>query len=141
MHNLNLIIFCMFQTLYLPRGYAFLCYLTPEHATSAIQELNNHEIRPGVNIAVSKSDGNKRLYMGNIHKEKTQEELLKELQILFTGVKSVFVQQDVNEPSHNRGLKLVCVQPNTALSNLLILPLKIKPNITLLKLKLEYPGL
>ena len=42
--------------------------------------------------------------MGNIHKEKTQEELLNELQILFTGVRSVFVQQDLNEPSHNRGL-------------------------------------
>lgn len=41
--------------------------------------------------------------MGNIHKEKTQEELLKELQLLFTGVKGVFVQQDLNEPSHNRG--------------------------------------
>lgn len=96
------------------RGYGFLCYLTPEEAEKAITELNGHEIRPGVHIAVSKSEGNRRLYMGNIHKEKTQEELLGELQSLFSGVKDVFIQQDVNNPSNNRGRyqknKLVSIQ-------------------------------
>lgn len=101
--NVRYLAINMFTLLFF-RGYAFLCYLTPEHATNAIKELNGHEIRPGVQIAVSKSEGNKRLYMGNIHKEKSQEELLAELQILFTGVKGVFVQQDANEPAHNRGL-------------------------------------
>ena len=86
------------------RGYAFLRYLTPVDAESAIKELNEYEIQPGHKINVTKSEGNKRLYMGNILKEKGKDELLVELKALFPGVTNIFTQEDINEPKLNRGM-------------------------------------
>ena len=90
-------------TLFKIRGYAFLCFLREEDAEKAISEAGGHEIRSGVHMTVSKSEGNRRLYMGNIHKERSEEELLGELETLFSGVKGVVAQQDNTNTQLNRG--------------------------------------
>ncbi|KAI1721848.1 RNA recognition motif domain-containing protein [Ditylenchus destructor] len=62
------------------RGYAFLIYFDKEHANEAAKKYDGYEIQPGKALKVNVSVANTRLFIGNIPKSKSKEEILAELQ-------------------------------------------------------------
>ncbi|CAF4907193.1 unnamed protein product [Pieris macdunnoughi] len=60
------------------RGYAFVTFTTREATQRAVQELDNHEIKPGKTLRLKISVPNLRLFVGNIPKSKGKEEILEE---------------------------------------------------------------
>ncbi|CAH2040803.1 unnamed protein product, partial [Iphiclides podalirius] len=60
------------------RGYAFVTFTSREATQRAVQELDNHEIKPGKTLRIKISVPNLRLFVGNIPKSKGKEEILEE---------------------------------------------------------------
>ena len=62
----------------LNKGYAFITYCDRESAKRAVEKLNEFEIRPGKTLRVNISIANVRLFIGNIPKTKSKEEIREE---------------------------------------------------------------
>ncbi|XP_026682691.1 uncharacterized protein LOC103513782 [Diaphorina citri] len=60
------------------RGYAFVTYTSRDQADVATRELDNYEIKPGKTLKVNISVPNLRLFVGNIPKSKSREEIFEE---------------------------------------------------------------
>lgn len=92
------------------RGYAFVVVNSSDEARDAISQLDNTEIRPGCRVGVKRSVDNRRLFIGNIPREKSKEEFEKEIrrQPAFGGnVTKVIMYQDVQDKRKNRGFAFV----------------------------------
>ncbi|XP_057702607.1 probable RNA-binding protein 46 isoform X1 [Corythoichthys intestinalis] len=83
------------------RGYAFVMYTKKEEALLAIQMLNHHEVRPGKFIGVCASLNNCRLFLGNIPKDKSKEEISEEVKKVTEGLQEVTVYPSAT--GKNRG--------------------------------------
>lgn len=73
------------------RGFAFVTFASPSAAARAIEQLNNFEIRPKRFIGVIRSVDNCRLFIGGIPKDKTEEEIHREMCTLTEGVVRVIL--------------------------------------------------
>jgi len=60
------------------RGYCFVTYTDKTHAQEAITGLNNYEVRPGRFLKVNPSVANVRLFVGNIPKNRSRDEIKEE---------------------------------------------------------------
>uniref|UniRef100_A0A914C1Q0 Heterogeneous nuclear ribonucleoprotein Q n=1 Tax=Acrobeloides nanus TaxID=290746 RepID=A0A914C1Q0_9BILA len=91
------------------RGYAFLIYIDKEHAAEAAKKFNDYEIQPGKHLKVNVSVANTRLFIGNIPKSKSKEEILEELKKNAEGVVDVIIYSspDGGESRKNRGFCFV----------------------------------
>ncbi|CAG4936738.1 unnamed protein product [Colias eurytheme] len=89
------------------RGYAFVTYTTKADATAAVHELNNYEIRPRKHIGVVKSVDNCRLFIGNLPKNKTKEEVFEELSNRVSGIVDVIIYKNCFDRRQNRGFAFV----------------------------------
>ena len=59
----------------LNRGYAFVTYTTKDGAAEAVKHLNSLEIIEGKALKVNMSVPNTRLFIGNIPKSKSREDI------------------------------------------------------------------
>ncbi|XP_075971095.1 RNA-binding protein 47-like isoform X3 [Anticarsia gemmatalis] len=89
------------------RGYAFVTYTTKSEAYRAVKELNGYEIRPRRHIGVVKSVDNCRLFVGNIPKTKSKEEVLEELSKRVAGIVDVILYKNCYDKRLNRGFAFV----------------------------------
>ncbi|KAF1769772.1 hypothetical protein GCK72_001589 [Caenorhabditis remanei] len=90
------------------RGYAFVTYCEKEHATNAAKKFDGHEISTGKPLKVNVSIANTRLFLGNIPKTKSKDEILEELKSHAEGVTDVIVYSvPDNEKIRNRGFCFV----------------------------------
>ncbi|CAB3243992.1 unnamed protein product [Arctia plantaginis] len=89
------------------RGYAFVTYTSRADAYRAVKELNGYEIRPRRHIGVVKSVDNCRLFVGNIPKTKTKEEVLEELSKRVAGIVDVILYKNCYDKRLNRGFAFV----------------------------------
>ncbi|XP_047515653.1 probable RNA-binding protein 46 isoform X3 [Pieris napi] len=89
------------------RGYAFVTYATRAEAVAAIKKLANYEIRPRRHIGVVESVDNCRLYIGNIPKDATKEEVFKELSNRVPGMVRVIMYKNCFNRNQNRGYAFV----------------------------------
>ncbi|XP_026729305.1 probable RNA-binding protein 46 isoform X2 [Trichoplusia ni] len=89
------------------RGYAFVTYMTKGDACRAVKELNGYEIRPRRHIGVVKSVDNCRLFVGNIPKTKTKEEVLGELSKRVAGIVDLILYKNCYDKRLNRGFAFV----------------------------------
>ncbi|PAA56997.1 hypothetical protein BOX15_Mlig003882g1 [Macrostomum lignano] len=88
------------------RGYAFVRYVDKDSAKAAVDTLNDYEIRPGKKIKVNVSTPNLRLFVGNIPKTKSRDEIMEEFSKLTENLKDVIVYStpdDMNTQRKNRG--------------------------------------
>ncbi|PAA83949.1 hypothetical protein BOX15_Mlig014700g1 [Macrostomum lignano] len=88
------------------RGYAFVRYVDKDSAKAAVDTLNDYEIRPGKKIKVNVSTPNLRLFVGNIPKTKSRDEIMEEFSKLTENLKDVIVYStpdDLNTQRKNRG--------------------------------------
>ncbi|KAI6174078.1 hypothetical protein M3Y98_01150900 [Aphelenchoides besseyi] len=114
------------------RGYAFLLYCEKDHAAEAAKKYDGHEIQSGKQLKVNVSVANRRLFLGNIPKSKSKEEILEELkkhpavwgannnnQQKLEGVIDVIIYSspDAAENRKNRGFCFVDFQDHKAASD------------------------
>lgn len=87
------------------RGYAFLTYCEKAHAAEAAKKFDGYEILPGKNLKVNVSVANTRLFIGNIPKSKSKEEILEEFKQHAEGVTDciIYSSPDGGENRKNRG--------------------------------------
>ncbi|CAI4228109.1 unnamed protein product [Auanema sp. JU1783] len=91
------------------RGYAFLTYCEKSFASEAAKKFDGHEISPGKTLKVNVSVANTRLFLGNIPKSKSKDEILEELKKHAEGVVDVIVYTipDATDRHKNRGFCFV----------------------------------
>lgn len=86
------------------RGYCFVTYTEPKSAQEAVRELNNFEISPGKRMRVNITVANARLFVGNIPKNRSRDDLLTEFQKHSEGLLDVIVYGSPDDPKKkNRG--------------------------------------
>ncbi|KAG7160777.1 Heterogeneous nuclear ribonucleoprotein Q-like 1, partial [Homarus americanus] len=86
------------------RGYAFITFTTRSAANEAVRQLDNYNVRENAALKVNISIPNLRLFVGNIPKSKSKEEILEEFSKR-TGKESSCLLQ-LNEYEIQRGKKL-----------------------------------
>ncbi|XP_039750739.1 heterogeneous nuclear ribonucleoprotein R isoform X1 [Pararge aegeria] len=85
------------------RGYAFVTFTSRDATHRAVQELDNHEIKPGKTLRIKISVPNLRLFVGNIPKSKGKEEILEEFGKLTAGLVEVIIYSSPDDKKKNRG--------------------------------------
>jgi len=88
----------------LNRGFCFVTYCDKDGAQEAVKQLDNYEIKKGNTIKVNLSVANTRLYIGNIPKDKTKDEILEEFQKKVEGgLIDVIIYSSSEDKKKNRG--------------------------------------
>ncbi|KHN88461.1 Heterogeneous nuclear ribonucleoprotein Q [Toxocara canis] len=87
------------------RGYAFVTFCDKAAAAEASKKFDGHEILPGKNLKVNVSVANTRLFIGNIPKSKSKEEIIAEFKEHTEGVVDciIYTSPDAGENRKNRG--------------------------------------
>lgn len=85
------------------RGYAFITFIDRQSAKIAADKLDTYEIKPGKMIRVNVSTPNLRLFVGNIPKSRSRDEIREEFGKLTSGLVEVIVYNSPNENKKNRG--------------------------------------
>lgn len=88
------------------RGYAFVTYRTVELATKAAEDLNNTEFK-GKKIKCAASQPKHRLFIGNVPKNWTEDDMREVVSQAGPGVTDVHLMKDPQNSSRNRGYAFV----------------------------------
>ncbi|CAF0769137.1 unnamed protein product [Didymodactylos carnosus] len=91
------------------KGYCFVTFCHQPDSTKACDKLNGFAIRPGKLLKANPSVANVRLFVGNIPKTKTKEEIKEELSKLVEGITEVivYIPADEADKKKNRGFCFV----------------------------------
>lgn len=86
------------------RGYGFITFCEKEGALEAVKQLDAYEIKKGKPLKVNISVANQRLFVGNIPKSKSKEEIMDEFSKKTEGLIDVIVYRSADkENQKNRG--------------------------------------
>uniref|UniRef100_T1IVI9 RRM domain-containing protein n=1 Tax=Strigamia maritima TaxID=126957 RepID=T1IVI9_STRMM len=85
------------------RGYAFITFCDKDGAQEAVKQLDNCEIKKGKTLKVNISVPNLRLFVGNIPKSKSKEEIFEEFSKLAAGLTEVIIYSSPDDKKKNRG--------------------------------------
>ncbi|KAF8413390.1 hypothetical protein HHK36_001371 [Tetracentron sinense] len=88
------------------KGYAFLTFKTKDFAQKAIEEFHNKEFK-GRTLRCSLSQAKHRLFIGNIPKSWTEDELKRVIEENGPGVENIELLKDPQNPGRNRGFAFV----------------------------------
>ncbi|KAL3530387.1 hypothetical protein ACH5RR_009709 [Cinchona calisaya] len=88
------------------KGFAFVTYKNAELATKAILDLNNTEFK-GKRIKCSTAQAKNRLFIGNVPRNWSDEDLKKALMEVGPGVTSVELVKDIRNAQNNRGFSFI----------------------------------
>lgn len=84
-------------------GFAFVRYTSPDAATNAIEKLNKYEIVPGKYLAVKHSEPNLCLFVGNIHRGQTKDQIHEKFDRISDGLVKTVVKGSFYEEAKNCG--------------------------------------
>lgn len=102
----------------LTRGYGFITFCDREAASEAVNQLHNYEIRPGKQLKVNISIANVRLFVGNIPKNKSRDEIKEEFGKRTDGLVEVIVYGSADNPKQkNRGFAFLEYETHKQASN------------------------
>ena len=88
----------------LNRGFCFTTFCDKDGASEAVKQIDNHEIKPGKRVKVNISVANLRLFVGNIPKSKSKEEIQDEIEKLTENLREVIIYSSPDDPKKkNRG--------------------------------------
>lgn len=85
------------------KGYCFITYCNKKDAENAQSKFDGFEIKSGVQLKVNLSVPNLRLFVGNIPKSKSKDEILTEFSKLTPGLQEVIVYSSPDDRKRNRG--------------------------------------
>lgn len=89
------------------KGYGFATFMKKADATKAAEKFDGYDIRPGKKLRCNVSIANTRLFVGNIPKSKSKEDILEEFQnnAELEGLQDVIVYPSAEDPDRrkNRG--------------------------------------
>ncbi|KAI7752672.1 hypothetical protein M8C21_029205 [Ambrosia artemisiifolia] len=88
------------------KGYAFVTFRTKDLASTAIKELNNRELK-GRRIKCSTSQAKHKLFIGNVPKNWSLEDMEKVVRRVGPGIESVELLKDPQNSRRNRGFAFV----------------------------------
>nr|CAD1829867.1 unnamed protein product [Ananas comosus var. bracteatus] len=88
------------------KGYAFVTFRTKELAAKAIRDLRNAEFK-GKKIKCSTSQAKHRLFIGNVPRNWTKDDLKKVVSEVGPGVINVDLMKDPQNSSRNRGFAFI----------------------------------
>ncbi|PWA55666.1 RNA recognition motif domain, Nucleotide-binding alpha-beta plait domain protein [Artemisia annua] len=88
------------------KGYAFVTFRTQDLAATAIKELNNRELK-GRKIKCSTSQAKYKLFIGNVPKSWTVDDMEKVVKRVGPGVNSVELLKDPQNSRRNRGFAFI----------------------------------
>lgn len=84
-------------------GFAFIRYTTSDGAAEATKKLNNYEILPGKHLALRLSQPNVSLFVGNIHRGLTRDQIHDKIQRSTDGLVKTFLKTSFYEDKKNCG--------------------------------------
>jgi len=88
----------------LNRGFCFTTFTHKAAAKEAVKQLDNYEIQKGKHLKVNISVANLRLFVGNIPKSKSQEEIQEEFEKYTEGLQEVIIYSSPDDSKKkNRG--------------------------------------
>jgi len=88
----------------LNRGYCFATFCDRDGAQEAVKQLENYEIKPGKRLKINVSVANVRLFVGNIPKSKSKEEIKEEFVKLSENLEDVIIYSSPDDSKKkNRG--------------------------------------
>jgi len=88
----------------LNRGFCFTTFTDISGAKEAVSQLDNYEISSGKHLKVNISVANLRLFVGNIPKSKTQQEIQEEFEKYTEGLQEVIIYSSPDDSKKkNRG--------------------------------------
>ncbi|XP_066952599.1 heterogeneous nuclear ribonucleoprotein R-like isoform X11 [Macrobrachium rosenbergii] len=85
------------------RGYAFITFTTRSAANEAVKQLDNYKVRENAALKVNISIPNLRLFVGNIPKSKSKEEIMEEFSKRTAGLVEVIIYSSPDDKKKNRG--------------------------------------
>ncbi|XP_076910252.1 heterogeneous nuclear ribonucleoprotein Q-like [Bidens hawaiensis] len=88
------------------KGYAFVTFRTKDLASTAIKELNNSQLK-GRKIKCSTSQAKHKLFIGNVPKNLTLEDMEKVVKRVGPGINSVELLKDPQNSRRNRGFAFI----------------------------------
>ncbi|XP_078442240.1 RNA-binding (RRM/RBD/RNP motifs) family protein [Wolffia australiana] len=88
------------------KGYAFITFLSKDSAQRAAEEIQDKEYK-GKTLRCSQSQSKHRLFIGNIPKSMSEEEIKKVLDESGPGVENIEFLKDPSNPTRNRGFIFV----------------------------------
>lgn len=95
-------------------GFAFIRYTTADAAKEAIKTLNEYQIVPGKFLMIRRSSPNLSLFVGNIHRGLTKEQIHAKFDRLTTGLMNTIVKSSYYEESKNSGFCILEYNSNTS---------------------------
>jgi len=88
----------------LNRGYCFVTFCDRDAANEAVKQLDGYEIRKGKTLKINISVANLRLFVGNIPKNKSRDEIFEEFSKRTEGLQEVIIYGSADNPKlKNRG--------------------------------------
>ncbi|XP_076903610.1 heterogeneous nuclear ribonucleoprotein Q-like [Bidens hawaiensis] len=88
------------------KGYAFVTFRTKDLASTAIKELNNSQLK-GRKIKCSTSQAKHKLFIGNVPKNWSLEDMEKVVKRVGPGINSVELLKDPQNSRRNRGFAFI----------------------------------
>lgn len=86
------------------KTFCFVTYTTRAGAEQAVKMYDNYEIKPGKRIKVNISVAKLRLFVGNIPKQRSKDEIIAEFSKVTEGIKDIIIYTNPDEPTKkNRG--------------------------------------
>lgn len=85
------------------RGFAFVKFTTEKNALRALEVLSHLYILPGKRLEIEKSYDKCRLFIGNIPKNLTYDQVYKQFQLIFPEMVRLVLHREVGNANRNRG--------------------------------------
>lgn len=88
----------------LNRGYCFVTFCNKDGAQEAVKQVDNFELKPGKRLKINVSVANLRLFVGNIPKSKSRDEIREEFSKHCEGLQEVIIYSSPDDnKKRNRG--------------------------------------
>lgn len=97
------------------RSFAFVTFTEKTGVEAAVKQLDGYQIRPGKKLKVNLSIPNSRLFVGNIPKSKSRDDIMQEFSKVVDGLQAAIIYNVPDDPKKkNRGFTFLDFESHKA---------------------------